>query len=74
MVLIRGWLPVEEKITSRVSCRKRQIATILERLHTDNHLIISELSRFGRSMTECIEVLSIASQSRFCFESVEGII
>ena len=53
---------VEEKITSRVSWRKRQIVNILDQVQAGDTIIVSELSRLGRSMLECMEILSIASQ------------
>jgi DNA invertase Pin-like site-specific DNA recombinase len=63
---------VEEKITSRVSWRKRQIATILDQVQLGDNLIISELSRLGRSMLECMEILSIASQKGIHIYAVKG--
>jgi len=63
---------VEEKISTRVSWHKRQIATILERLKVGDHLIVSELSRLGRSMLECMEILSIASQKGVHVYAVKG--
>jgi DNA invertase Pin-like site-specific DNA recombinase len=63
---------VEEKVTSRVSWHKRQIATILDQLQRGDNLIISELSRLGRSMLECMEILSIASQKGIHIYAVKG--
>jgi DNA invertase Pin-like site-specific DNA recombinase len=63
---------VEEKVTSRVSRHKRQIATILDQLQRGDNLIISELSRLGRSMLECMEILSIASQKGIHIYAVKG--
>jgi DNA invertase Pin-like site-specific DNA recombinase len=63
---------VEEKITTRVSWRKRQIATILDQLQTEDTLIVSELSRLGRSMLECMEILSIAFQKGIHLYAVKG--
>jgi len=63
---------VEEKITTRVSWRKRQIAAILEQLQQNDNLIVSELSRLGRSMLECMEILSIAFQKGIHIYAVKG--
>ncbi len=63
---------VEEKVTSRVSWHKRQIATILNQLQNGDNLVISELSRLGRSMLECMEILSIASQKGIHIYAVKG--
>lgn len=63
---------VEEKISTRVSWRKRQIAPVLEQLQNGDHLIVSELSRLGRSMLECMEILSIAFQKGIHLYAVKG--
>lgn len=55
-----NWM--EEQISGRVSWRKRKIAQVIEELSEGDNLIVSELSRLGRSMLECMEILSIASQ------------
>ena len=43
---------VEETVSGRVSWRKRAIANVLDELHTGDNLLVSELSRLGRSMLE----------------------
>jgi DNA invertase Pin-like site-specific DNA recombinase len=63
---------VEETITSRVSWKKRKIAQVIEELGQGDHLIVSELSRLGRSMLECMEILSIASQKGIHIYAVKG--
>ena len=58
---------VEETVSGTVSWKKRKIAEVLAGLHTGDNLIVSELSRLGRSMLECMEILSIATQQQiFC--------
>lgn len=63
---------VEETVSGRISWRQRQIATILDQLQTNDHLIVSELSRLGRSMLECMEILSVASQKGIQVYAVKG--
>jgi len=63
---------VEETVSGRVSWRKREIATILGQLQSGDSLIVSELSRLGRSMLECMEILSIASQKEIKVYAVKG--
>jgi len=63
---------VEEKLSGRVSWKKREIAQILEELQAKDNLIVSELSRLGRSMLECMEILSIASQKEINIYAVKG--
>jgi len=63
---------VEEHVSGRVSWRKRRLATLLDRLQDGDTLIVSELSRLGRSMLECMEILSIASQKGVYLYAVKG--
>lgn len=63
---------LEEKVSGKVSWRKRQIAAILERAQPGDSLIVSELSRLGRSMLECIEILSIATEKGSHIYAVKG--
>jgi DNA invertase Pin-like site-specific DNA recombinase len=63
---------IEEKISGKVSVRKRKIADILEELQDGYNIVISELSRLGRSMLECMEILSIATQKGINVYAVKG--
>ena len=54
---------VEEKTSGKIGWRKRKIAEILDELRERDALIVSELSRLGRPMNECMEILSIASDA-----------
>src|SRR5258708_23502711 len=63
---------VEEKISGKVSWRQRKIAEVLESLKASDALVVSELSRLGRSMLECMEILSVAAQKRINVYSVKG--
>ena len=63
---------VEEHVSGSVSWRKRGIARVLDELQTGDTLVVSELSRLGRSMLECMEILSIASQKGINLYAVKG--
>lgn len=63
---------VEEKISGKVSWKKRKLAEVLDSLTAGDSLIVSELSRLGRSMLECMEILSIATQREIKVYSVKG--
>jgi DNA invertase Pin-like site-specific DNA recombinase len=63
---------VEEKISGKVSWRNRKLAEVLGSLQADDAIIVSELSRLGRSMLECMEILSVAAQKRINVYSVKG--
>src|SRR5260221_5203318 len=62
----------EEKLSGKVSWRKRKIATILDAAQPGDNIIVSELSRLGRSMLECMEILSIAAQKGVNVYAVKG--
>jgi DNA invertase Pin-like site-specific DNA recombinase len=63
---------VEEKVSGKVSWKKRKIAEVVEELKDGDHLIVSELSRLGRSMLECMEILSVAIQRGISVHAVKG--
>lgn len=63
---------IEETVSGRISWKKRKIADALEQLQAGDTLLVSELSRLGRSMLECMEILSIASQQEINIYSVKG--
>lgn len=63
---------VEETVSGQVPWRRRKIATVLQGLQPGDTLIVSELSRLGRSMLECMEILSIATQKGIALHAVKG--
>ncbi len=63
---------VEETVSGRVSWKKRKTAEIIDELGDGDILIVSELSRLGRSMLECMEILSIASEKGIHIYAVKG--
>jgi len=63
---------VEEKISGKVSWRERKVAEVLESLQANDAIVVSELSRLGRSMLECMGILSVAAQKRVNVYSVKG--
>lgn len=63
---------IEEKISGTVSWKKRKLFDIIEQLQVDDVLIVSELSRLGRSMLECMEILSIASTKGVLLYAIKG--
>jgi DNA invertase Pin-like site-specific DNA recombinase len=63
---------VEEKVSGKISWRKRKIAEILDTVQKGDNVIVSELSRLGRSMLECMEILSIATQKGINVYAVKG--
>jgi DNA invertase Pin-like site-specific DNA recombinase len=63
---------VEEKVSGTVAWKNRKIAEILDHATTGDTIIVSELSRLGRSMLECMEILSIAAQKGINLYAVKG--
>jgi len=63
---------IEEKVSGKISWRKRRIAEIMDAAEKGDNIIVSELSRLGRSMLECMEILSIASQKGINIYAVKG--
>jgi DNA invertase Pin-like site-specific DNA recombinase len=63
---------VEEIISGKISWRERKIAEVLESLKANDALVVSELSRLGCSMLECMEILSVAAQKRINVYAVKG--
>lgn len=63
---------VEETISGRVAWRRRKIAQLLDELQRGDALIVSELSRLGRNMLECMEILSIVADKGIALYAVKG--
>ena len=63
---------VAETVSGRVPWRRRKIAQVLDDLQSGDTLIVSELSRLGRSMLECIEILAIVAQKGIHLYAVKG--
>lgn len=63
---------VEETVSGRVPWRQRKLATLIEDLRPGDTLVVSELSRLGRSMLECMEILAIATQKGLKLHTVKG--
>jgi len=63
---------VEEKISGRVHWKKRKISDVIDELQPGDNLIVSELSRLGRSMLECMEILSIALHKGIRIYAIKG--
>lgn len=52
---IDDWMQI--KISSRKSTKDRLIDQLLEQLNTGDHLVVAELSRLGRSISEIITIV-----------------
>ncbi len=52
---------VSEIVSGKVSWRQRKIGGVISDLQAGDYLVVSELSRLGRSMLECMEMCAVAS-------------
>ena len=52
----------EETISSRVKFENRQLSQLIKKVQKDDTLIVTELSRLGRSMTEIFHILHLLSE------------
>ena len=63
---------IEETMSGKTSWRKRKLAQLLNDLGEGDSILVSELSRLGRSMLECMEILSIAMTKGIRIYAVKG--
>ena len=63
---------VTEKVSGKKSWKERKIKSVIDELQKGDRLIVSELSRLGRSMLEIMEILSIAKQKDIFIYAVKG--
>lgn len=63
---------IEEVASGKQPWRQRRIAQVLEELQAGDTIIVSELSRLGRSMLECMEILALATRKGIRVYSVKG--
>ena len=63
---------VEETASGRTTWRDRKVATVLDGLGADDILIVSELSRIGRSMLDCMEILAITAKREIRVYAIKG--
>jgi DNA invertase Pin-like site-specific DNA recombinase len=63
---------IQEKVSGKVSWKQRRIGPLLEELQKGDIILLSEFSRLGRSMLECMEIISIATQKGIRIYTVKG--
>ena len=63
---------VEEKVSGKISWKQRKIAQLIDELAKGDVILLSEFSRLGRSMLECMEIISIAMQKGIKIYTVKG--
>lgn len=63
---------IEEKISGKINWKQRKIGNVVDGLHKGDCLIVSELSRLGRSMLEIMEILSLLCEKEVKVFAVKG--
>jgi DNA invertase Pin-like site-specific DNA recombinase len=63
---------VEEKISGTIHWKKRELGSIIESMSDGDHLIVSEFSRLGRSMLECMEIMNHCLEKKINLYAIKG--
>jgi DNA invertase Pin-like site-specific DNA recombinase len=63
---------IQEKVSGKIAWRQRKIGPLLEELGKGDTILLSEFSRLGRSMLECMEIISLAVQKGIRIYTVKG--
>lgn len=62
---------LEEKITSKVHYKERALGKLLEKMKQGDVLIVPELSRLARSVSQILEVINICKQKEITLYSLK---
>lgn len=63
---------IEEKISGAINWKKRELGSIIDSLSTGENLIVSEFSRLGRSMLECMEIITLCLEKKINLYAIKG--
>lgn len=62
---------IEEQISGKANFKNRLLGQILEKMHKDDVLIVPELSRIARSISQIFEVIDITKQKGIILYSIK---
>ena len=62
---------LEEQISGKANFKNRQLGALLEKMKKDDVLIVPELSRIARSITQIFEVIDITKQKGIILYSIK---
>ncbi len=62
---------VEEQISGKANFKNRQLGALLEKMENNDVLIVPELSRIARSITQIFEVIDITKQKGITLYSIK---
>jgi DNA invertase Pin-like site-specific DNA recombinase len=63
---------VEEKVRGTKDWRKRKLGDVLETLQAGDTIVVSELSRLGRSTLQILEIMKVARKKGIAVYAVKG--
>ncbi len=63
---------LEETVSGKKGWRSRELGEMFDTLEPGDYLIVSELSRLGRSMLEIMEILTLAMERRIKVYAAKG--
>jgi len=63
---------VEEKVSGAKDWKKRKLGEIMQSLQSGDTVIVSELSRLGRSILQILEIMKMAHEKSIAVYSVKG--
>ncbi len=63
---------VEEKCSGAIHWKKRELGSLIDSMSEGDHLIVSEFSRLGRSMLECMEIMSHCLEKKINLYAIKG--
>ena len=63
---------VDEKVSGTKDWRKRKLGDVLSTLQSGDSLIVSELSRLGRSTLQILEIMAEAKEKNIAVHAVKG--
>lgn len=62
---------VEEKITGKLNFKNRELGTLIEKLQKSDVLIVPELSRLARSVSQILEIINLSKEQDFTIYSLK---
>jgi DNA invertase Pin-like site-specific DNA recombinase len=62
---------IEEKISGKVPWQKRKVAAIIDELQSGDNIIVSELSRLGRSLVDVLGIFQIILEKKIILHSLK---
>ncbi len=62
---------IEEKITGKMNFKHRELGALINKLREGDVLIVPELSRLARSVSQILEIINLSKEQRFIIYSLK---